>query len=85
MSLGPAWPMQACLLAGGTREGHALIWRRVCGAPADAPEKGWQAMPPVSVSGVAERLAWSSREKLLGVGCSQGLSLMPETVRSASP
>ena len=27
-----------------------------------------------------EKLAWSSREKLLGVGCSQGLSLMPETV-----
>ena len=75
-----AYHAEAGLLAAGTREGHAVIWRRMSGAPADAPEKGWQPLPPVAVSGVPEKLAWSSREKLLGVGCSQGLSLMPETV-----
>ena len=75
-----AYHAEAGLLAAGTREGRAVIWRRMSGAPADAPEKGWQPLPPVAVSGVPEKLAWSSREKLLGVGCSQGLSLMPETV-----
>ena len=32
-------------------------------------EKAWEALPPVAVKGVPEKLAWSPREKLLGVGC----------------
>ena len=45
-----AYHAEAGLLAAGTREGRAVIWRRMSGAPADAPEKGWQPLPPVAVS-----------------------------------
>lgn len=81
---------QRGVLAAATREGSAVVWRRVGGAPEDEPEKAWAPLAPLSLGrGLAPvQLGWGPREGLLamryttveGSGTAGGLCLLPETV-----
>ena len=52
--------------------------------PALAPfAQGWAALPAVDLDGPPSAMAWSTSESVLAVCSSTGLSLLPETVKSA--
>jgi len=68
------------MLAGATREGTVVIWRPVPGAPADSPEKGWEAMSPVTLTSEPLEVAWGPGEGLVAARTAAGLSILPETI-----
>ena len=68
------------MLAAGTRQGRLVVWRQAVGAPLDAMEKAWTALPPVDLEHPAGHMSWGSQQSLLAVGSTNGLVLLPETV-----
>ena len=52
--------------------------RQAVGAPADAAEKSWIALPPVVFEHQAEHLSWGSREGMLAVASKGGLQEAPQ-------
>ena len=68
------------LLAVGTREGKAVVWRGQRGQGLDANERAWEPLAPADVPPRVAQLAWGPTEGVVAARCESGLCLLRETV-----